>query len=86
MIIREATPEDIPQILKNSKTSDRFRMSEHTNEIDEEEIRYWINDSRSIVLVAEIDRKVIGYAYGIIMAISGSLNYQKAEKWLCYWV
>ena len=68
MIIREATPEDIHQILKSSKTSDRFRMSEYTNEIDEEEIRYWINDSRSIVLVAEINKKVVGYAYGVIIS------------------
>ena len=37
--IRKAILEDLPQILKRSKTSDRFRMSEYTNEIDEEEIR-----------------------------------------------
>ena len=43
-------------------------MSEYTNEIDEEEIIYWINDSRSIVLVAEIDKKVVGYAYGVIIS------------------
>lgn len=68
MTVREATLEDIPQILKSSKTSDRFRMSEYTNEIDEEEIRYWINDSRSIVLVAENDEKIVGYAYGVIIS------------------
>ena len=68
MTIREANPTDIPQILKSSKTSDRFRMSEYTNEINEEEIRYWINDSRSIVLVAEIDKKVVGFAYGVIIS------------------
>ncbi len=66
--IRKAILEDLPQILKRSKTSDRFRMSEYTNEIDEEEIIYWINDSRSIVLVAEIDKKVVGYAYGVIIS------------------
>ena len=68
MIIREATSEDVPQILMSSKTSNRFRMSEFTKEIDEEEIKYWINDSRSIVLVVEIDKKVVGYAYGVIIS------------------
>ena len=66
--IRKAILEDLPQILKSSKRSDRFRMSQNTNEIDEEEIIYWINDSRAIVLVAEIDKKVVGYAYGVIMS------------------
>ena len=66
--IRKAILEDLPQILKSSKTSDRFRMSEYTNEVDEEEIRYWISDSRSIVLVAEIDKIIVGYAYGVTIS------------------
>ena len=74
MQIREANPEDIPQIIKSSKTSDRFQMSEYTNEIDEEEIRHWINDSRSIVLVAEIDRKIVGYTYGV----------RVSPRWFCF--
>lgn len=66
--IRKAILEDLPQILKRSKISDRFRMSKYTNEIDEEEIKYWINDSKSIVLVAEIDKKVVGYACGVMIS------------------
>ncbi len=66
--IRKAVPEDLSQILKCSKTSDRFKVSEYSNGFDEDEIRYWITDSRAIVIVATIDSKLIGFAYGVIIS------------------
>ncbi len=66
--IRKAIPEDLPQILKCSETSDRFIISEHSNVFDEDDIRFWITDSRAIVIVATIDSKLIGFAYGVIIS------------------
>jgi len=66
--IRNAIIGDLSQILKISETSGRFRMSEWTDKIDEEEIRFWISDARSIVLVAEFDQKIVGYACGVAMS------------------
>lgn len=66
--IRKAIPEDLPQILKCSKTSDRFIISEYSNGFDEDDIRFWITDSRAIVIVAIFDSNVIGFAYGVIVS------------------
>ncbi len=66
--IRKAILEDLPQILKCSKTSDRFIISEYSNGFDEDDIRFWITDSRAIVIVATIDSKLIGFAYGVIVS------------------
>lgn len=66
--IRQAIPEDLPQILKCSKTSDRFVISEYSNGFDEDDIRFWITDSRAIVIVATFESKIIGFAYGFIVS------------------
>lgn len=66
--IRKAVLEDIPQILECSKTTNRFRMSVYTNSIDSDEINFWIRDSRTIVLVVVIAKRIIGYAYGFIIS------------------
>ncbi len=68
IIIRTAESEDLPQILECSKTSDRFVVSEYSNGFDEDDIRFWITDSRAIVIVATIDTKIIGFAYGVIVS------------------
>lgn len=64
IVLREANSNDIPQILELSKITDSFRISEHINKIDKEELIYWVFDSRSIVIVAIDQSRVIGYAYG----------------------
>lgn len=68
IVVREATSEDIPQIISSSRTTNRFRMSEFTNEVDEEELRFWISDHRTIVIVAMLDSELIGYAYGFCLS------------------
>jgi GNAT superfamily N-acetyltransferase len=68
IVIREATSEEIPQIISSSRTTNRFRMSEFTNEVDEEELRFWISDHRTIVIVAMLDTELIGYAYGFCLS------------------
>ena len=68
IVIREATSEDVPQIISSSRATSCFRMSEFTNEIDEEEIRFWISDVRSIVIVATNDSGLLGYAYGFCLS------------------
>lgn len=68
IVIREATSEDIPQIISSSRTTNRFRMSKFTNEVDEEELRFWISDPRAIVIVAMLDSELIGYAYGFCLS------------------
>jgi GNAT superfamily N-acetyltransferase len=66
--IRKAIPEDLPQILKCSKTSDRFVISENSNGFDEDDIRFWITDSRAIVIVATFESRIVGFAYGVIIS------------------
>lgn len=66
--IRIAIPENLHQILKCSKTSDRFRISDYSNGFDEDDIRFWITDSRAIVIVAAVDSKIVGFAYGVIIS------------------
>lgn len=68
VVIRAATVEDVPQIVLNSKTADRFRMSEFIHEVDEEELHFWVSDPRSIVIVSTLASKLIGYAYGFIIS------------------
>jgi len=68
VIIREAAPEDVSQIISNSQTTDRFRVSAYTDEMDEEELRFWITDERSIVIVAVLDTRLVGYAYGLCLS------------------
>ncbi|MCP4050156.1 MAG: GNAT family N-acetyltransferase [bacterium] len=68
VIIRKAIPADLPQILKCSKTSDRFSISEYSDGFDEDDIRFWITDSRAIVIVATNDSKLIGFAYGVAIS------------------
>lgn len=68
IVIREATSEDVRQIISSSRGTSRFRMSEFTNEVDEEEVRFWISDVRSIVIVATHDSGLLGYAYGFCLS------------------
>lgn len=68
VVIREATEEDISQIVSISQTTNSFRMSKFTDEIDEEELRFWISDPRSIVIVTVFDSILLGYAYGFCLS------------------
>lgn len=53
ILFRFAISSDVKGILNLSKTTDRFRISEETDKLDVDELLYWIDDPRSIVLVAE---------------------------------
>jgi GNAT superfamily N-acetyltransferase len=68
LVIREAILEDVTEILSLSKADEHFQMSEFTGMHDEEELRYWISDPRSIVIVATSRSRVIGYACGFILS------------------
>ncbi len=74
LVIREAIREDVPEILSLSKAEEHFQMSEFTCTPDEEELHYWISDSRSIVIVAARRSQVIGYACGFLVS----------PKWLLF--
>jgi GNAT superfamily N-acetyltransferase len=67
-VIREAIREDVTEILSLSKADKNFQMSEFTSTHDEEELHYWISDSRSIVIVAARRSQVIGYACGFLLS------------------
>ena len=67
-VLRCAKGDDIPHILALSKTTDRFDISECENEIDHDELSYWISDPRSIVIVAVLGSKIVGYAYGVCVS------------------
>ncbi len=67
-LIRMANSEDVAQILHHSKTDSHFRMSEFTNMPDEDELRFWISDPRSLVIVAVRQLEVVAYAYGFFLS------------------
>jgi GNAT superfamily N-acetyltransferase len=67
-VIREAIREDVTEILSLSEADKHFQMSEFTSTYDEEELHYWISDSRSFVIVATRRSRVIGYASGFILS------------------
>ena len=67
-VLRCAEGDDIHYILALSRTTDRFDISECENEIDDEELSYWISDPRSIVIVAVLGSQIVGYAYGICIS------------------
>ncbi len=68
VLLRRANATDVNLIVLLSRATDRFSLSEETNEPDAEEMLFWIKDPRSIVLVADqlcpVKRPVVGYAYG----------------------
>ena len=68
ILLRSAIVEDIPQILQLALTTDRFRVSRVTDGVDEEELRYWIGDERSLVLVAVDGPDIVAYAYGFYVS------------------
>lgn len=68
LTIRKATERDIPQIIAISQTTNSFKMSNLINEIDEQELRFWISDKRSVVLVSVFNSVLLGYAYGFCIS------------------
>ena len=68
LVIREATTGDVPQILLHSRATGRFRMSEFTDAPDEDELRFWVSDPRSLVIVAVRCSEVVAYACGFFLS------------------
>ncbi len=69
VLVRSATQNDLHEIVALSRTTDRFRVSPYTGfEVDRGELAFWIDDDRSIVLVATEAGRVIGYAYGVCVS------------------
>ena len=67
--LRSATQDDLHEIVALSRTTDRFRVSPYTGlEVDRDELAFWIDDDRSIVIVATEGGRVIGYAYGVCVS------------------
>ena len=63
-----ARQSDVQRILRASQAAERFRISPYTWGIDEEELDFWVNDPRSIVIVAEVGDKLAGFAFGFAVS------------------
>lgn len=68
VVLRQATMDDVPQILDLALTTDRFKVSSVTDGLEEEELRFWIADERSLVLVAADGPEILAYAYGFCVS------------------
>jgi len=68
VLFRPAREEDAKELLALSGTTDRFHISDDTDAPDLDELLFWMNDPRSIVLVAEeisaARGAILAYAYG----------------------
>lgn len=65
---RPALECDLVDIIQIAESTDKFTISDEITEIDEDEVKFWITDSRSIFVVAQYSyndaEKVVGFAYG----------------------
>jgi GNAT superfamily N-acetyltransferase len=68
VLLRPATADDVPQILGLTPTTERFKVSTNTDGIDEDELRFWIADERSVVLVAADGSEILAYACGFCVS------------------
>ena len=68
LVIQEATTKDIPLILSCENMTDRFKMSKFSEEIDKDELLFWVKDQRSLVIVAKLSSELVGYAYGFMLS------------------
>jgi GNAT superfamily N-acetyltransferase len=68
LVIREATLEDVGEIISSSRAASSHALSQSTNEVDEEEIQFWISDLRSLVIVGCLDSRLVAYAYGFCVS------------------
>lgn len=64
-----ATVDQLDEIVALSRTTPKFEVSRYTgSELDYDELAFWIEDDRSIVLVACVSNVVTGYANGVIIS------------------
>ena len=68
ILVRPANKDDVEQIAKLNRTTDRFQMSTYTKVASPEELQYWVIDPRSIFIVASVAKNVIGYAHGVCVS------------------
>jgi hypothetical protein len=68
VLVRPAHEDDVAQIVEMNRTTDRFQMSTYTNAASPEELLYWVGDTRSIFIVATVDKKILGYAQGVCIS------------------